>query len=264
MRNYDELHPLRPSNTGSDRPVGLSEGTLRQDGEHNGALHHIAPHGQRAFPPDATAIIYRPARSAMTSGKANTRRWKLCFERRSAPFIEPLMGWTGGTDTLSQVELDFPSAEAAIAYAKRQGLDFVVQGLAEGETLKPSDWDQPAVQGLDRRPYSRKLEWVERTLGVRHAGQGIDLDHALANPAAAFDEPERVVRHPHLSAEQKRDILRRWALEAYRTDGAKTQATGQAAPSRLNKVIDALIDLDEPAGLKVKRIATPSGGARAA
>lgn len=41
------------------------------------------------------------------------------------------MGWTGGTDTLSQVELDFPSAEAAIAYAKRQGINFVVQGLAE-------------------------------------------------------------------------------------------------------------------------------------
>ena len=68
--------------------------------------------------------IYRPARSAMTSGKANTRRWKLRFEPRTAPIVEPLMGWTGGTDTLSQVELDFASAEAAVAYAKRQGLNF--------------------------------------------------------------------------------------------------------------------------------------------
>jgi hypothetical protein len=39
------------------------------------------------------------------------------------------MGWTSGTDTLSQ--LDFPSAEAAVVYAKRQGLNFIVQGPAE-------------------------------------------------------------------------------------------------------------------------------------
>jgi hypothetical protein len=86
-----------------------------------------------SFPPDAVAVIYRPARSAMTSGLANTRQWKLRFERRSAPFIEPLMGWTGGDDTLTQVELTFRSAEEAVAYARRQGLKSVVHGL---RTLK--------------------------------------------------------------------------------------------------------------------------------
>ena len=83
------------------------------------------------FPPDAVAVIYRPARSAMTSGQANTRTWKLRFERRSPPFIEPLMGWTGGDDTLTQVELTFPTAEAAIAYARRQGCNCVVHGMEE-------------------------------------------------------------------------------------------------------------------------------------
>ena len=85
-------------------------------------------------------------------------------------------------------------------------------------------------------------------------------------PAAAFDEPEHVVRHPHLSPEQKRDILRRWALELYRTDGAATQATAQADSSQLDKVIDALIDLDEPVGslLGGRRKETASGGERAA
>lgn len=38
------------------------------------------------FPDDAIAVIYKPARSAMTSGTARTRQWKLRFERRSAPF----------------------------------------------------------------------------------------------------------------------------------------------------------------------------------
>src|ERR1700752_1104670 len=111
MRNYG-LKPPRRGSAGSDRP--LIDGSLH--GEDKCPPRNIVPLAQRAFPPDTTAIIYRPARSAMTSGKANTRRWQLRFEQRAAPFIEPLMGWTGGTDTLSQVELDFPSAEAAIIY----------------------------------------------------------------------------------------------------------------------------------------------------
>jgi ETC complex I subunit conserved region len=39
------------------------------------------------FPADVVAIIYKPARSAMTSGKARTRQWKLRFEPRSPQFI---------------------------------------------------------------------------------------------------------------------------------------------------------------------------------
>jgi hypothetical protein len=85
----------------------------------------VAP---QIFPGEAHAIIYRPARSATTSGRARTRVWKLRFERRSSPFIEPIMGWTGGDDTLTQVELTFPSAESAVAYAQRQGLSYTLYG----------------------------------------------------------------------------------------------------------------------------------------
>jgi ETC complex I subunit conserved region len=80
------------------------------------------------FPSDAVAHIFRPARSAMTSGKARTKSWVLRFDRRTPPIIEPLMGWTGGDDTLIQVELTFPTREAAVAYAERQGLTFVIEG----------------------------------------------------------------------------------------------------------------------------------------
>ncbi|HEV7326611.1 MULTISPECIES: NADH dehydrogenase ubiquinone Fe-S protein 4 [Bradyrhizobium] len=271
MRSYD-LNPLRRSSVGSDHPFDLIDGTLQHEGEDNCPPRNSGPFAQRAFPPDTTAIIYRPARSAMTSGKANTRRWKLRFAQRAAPFIEPLMGWTGATDTLSQVELDFPSAEAAVAYAKRQDLNFVVQGLAEApqaqspmaEKSKPGNPDHLAPRIIDRRPCTRRLEWVERALGVRATNDGIDLDRALINPAVAFGEPERVVRHPQLSLEQKREILRRWALEAYRSDDAKKRETARTDFSRLDKVIDALIDLEEPAGLVIGRKQTPSGGARAA
>ena len=80
------------------------------------------------FPPDAVARIYRPARSAMTSGKARTKKWMLCFEQRTKPFIEPLMGWTGSDDPLTQIELTFPTRAVATAYAERQGLTYVVEG----------------------------------------------------------------------------------------------------------------------------------------
>src|SRR5207247_9848760 len=53
---------------------------------------------------------------------------------RSAPYIEPLMGWTGCDDTLSQVELTFPSAAAAVAYARRQGLRCLLQGADDPDT----------------------------------------------------------------------------------------------------------------------------------
>jgi hypothetical protein len=35
------------------------------------------------------AVIYKPAKSAMTSGRAGTKQWRLEYEPQSAPFIEP-------------------------------------------------------------------------------------------------------------------------------------------------------------------------------
>jgi len=112
------------------------------------------------FPDDALAVIYKPARSAMTSGKARTRDWKLRFEPRSRPLIEPLMGWTGCDDTLSQVELTFRSAAAAVAYARRQGLRYILQGA-----------DNPdARQGQNRRSPTRIP--LRQTYGRRTCGLG--------------------------------------------------------------------------------------------
>ena len=57
--------------------------------------------GHAIWPEDAVARIHRPSRSVTTSGEARTKKWALCFERRTPPEIEPLMGWTGGDDTLT-------------------------------------------------------------------------------------------------------------------------------------------------------------------
>jgi ETC complex I subunit-like protein len=76
------------------------------------------------LPEDACAIIYCPGPSVMTAGRRGAAEWVLEFEPRTRPFIEPLMGWTGGSDPLAHVRLRFPTREAAIAYARRQGLSF--------------------------------------------------------------------------------------------------------------------------------------------
>ncbi len=48
-----------------------------------------------------------------------------------------------------------------------------------------------------------------------------------------------------LSPAQKRDVLRRWALDAYLIELDVFKGEPQTEPSRLDEVIDALFDLDE-------------------
>lgn len=69
------------------------------------------------------ARIYRPARNAMTSGMAKTRKWVLDYAPASAREVDPLMGWTSSSDTQSQVRLRFDSKEAALEYANDHGID---------------------------------------------------------------------------------------------------------------------------------------------
>ena len=73
------------------------------------------------------ARIYRPAKTAMQSGQANTRKWVLEFEPAAAKIIDPLMGWTGSADTREQVHMTFDSRDEAVAFAKKNGLAFRVQ-----------------------------------------------------------------------------------------------------------------------------------------
>ncbi len=74
-----------------------------------------------------TARIYRPARTAMSSGTAKTRRWVLEFVNDTARSVDPLMGWTSSTDMQAQVRMNFPTKEAALEYAELHGINAVVQ-----------------------------------------------------------------------------------------------------------------------------------------
>ena len=71
--------------------------------------------------------IYRQAKTAMQSGRANTDRWIVEFEPESRREVEPLMGWTSSADTKSQVRLRFDSEAEAVAYAKKHGFMYTVE-----------------------------------------------------------------------------------------------------------------------------------------
>ena len=83
----------------------------------------------------ATARIYQRPKSSMSSGRARTGSWALEFEQAEAKRADPLTGWAGSGDTRTQVRLNFPTLEAATAYAEREGIDFHVVPAPE-RTLK--------------------------------------------------------------------------------------------------------------------------------
>ncbi len=68
------------------------------------------------------ARIYRPAKNAMQSGKAQTKMWRLEFEPNLAPHPDALMGWTSAADPNLQVRMNFDTKEAAIAFARAHGI----------------------------------------------------------------------------------------------------------------------------------------------
>jgi len=75
------------------------------------------------------ARIYKPAKTAMQSGRAKTKEWVLEYEPATPREIDPLMGWTSSNDMLSQVRLFFETKEEAIDYATRHGIAFEVADI---------------------------------------------------------------------------------------------------------------------------------------
>ncbi|WP_066555469.1 NADH dehydrogenase ubiquinone Fe-S protein 4 [Croceicoccus bisphenolivorans] len=69
------------------------------------------------------ARIYQRPKNAMQSGRARTSDWVLDFVPAEAKKPDPLMGWAGSGDTQQQVQLSFPDAEAAAAYAAKYGIE---------------------------------------------------------------------------------------------------------------------------------------------
>lgn len=72
------------------------------------------------------AIIYRPVKTAMQSGKAKSNNWFLKFNKEGPKIVDNLMGWQGSSDMKQELNLKFETKESAIAYAEKQGIEFEV------------------------------------------------------------------------------------------------------------------------------------------
>jgi len=68
-----------------------------------------------------TVRIYQPSKSAMQSGRGNSRKWILEVEPDQPQRSDALMGWVGQGDTATQLRLTFSSKAKALAHARRNG-----------------------------------------------------------------------------------------------------------------------------------------------
>lgn len=85
--------------------------------------------------------IYKPTKSAMQSGKKNTKKWLLVpIEENDVRSINPLMGWTSVGNTDSQLKLYFDTKESAIEYAKSKKFEYVVE--------------EPEISSVKKKSYS--------------------------------------------------------------------------------------------------------------
>jgi hypothetical protein len=99
------------------------------------------------------ARIYKPSKNAMQSGVANTAQWHLDFEAEAARRIDPLMGWTSGSDMdASELRLVFDTKEEAVAYAQRKGIPFQV--------FEPAPARPVAKAYSDNFAFKRRTPWT--------------------------------------------------------------------------------------------------------
>tara|TARA_B100000378_G_scaffold105389_1_gene84237 strand:+ start:46 stop:333 length:288 start_codon:yes stop_codon:yes gene_type:complete len=83
------------------------------------------------------AKIYKPSKTAMQSGKRNTKNWLLKFDTLDCG-VNPLMGWETSQDTMSEVKLEFSNKEQAINYAKKNNIDYYVLEPQKSKIIKKS------------------------------------------------------------------------------------------------------------------------------
>jgi hypothetical protein len=98
------------------------------------------------------ARIYRPAKTAMQSGRARTRDWLLEFEPAAARSNDPLTGWTQSTDMNGQVVLGFDTREEAVAYARKHGIAF--------QLFEPKEPKKIIKAYADNFAVGRKQSWT--------------------------------------------------------------------------------------------------------
>ena len=84
------------------------------------------------------AKIYKPAKTAMQSGRAKYNKWILKISDSKNQTKDTMMGWNGGSNTTSQIQLQYKTKEDAINYAKSNDLDYEVLETSERKVISKS------------------------------------------------------------------------------------------------------------------------------
>ena len=197
------------------------------------------------FPKGAIAIIFRASPSPMSSGRAHCQDWRLVFKRRTAPYLEPLMGWTSDDDPLAQVELKFPTLRSALRYAERQGLKYAVQTPWHERT--ESYEVGPGITRAFSDATLERLGLGALQTSYTEAIAGAEARHDLRGDEG-WVSPMAVVKDASLSLEAKRSILINWAWTEYLFGQADADEKPQGQrQSRLPEVEFALLELERAA-----------------
>ena len=98
------------------------------------------------------ARIFQPPKTAMQFGWAKTQDWTLEFAQTLHHKADPLMGWTGGGNTQSQVKLFFETRDEAVAYAERASIQYELE-LPQIRRIKPKAY-------ADNFKYGRIENWT--------------------------------------------------------------------------------------------------------
>ena len=83
------------------------------------------------------AKIYIPTKNSMQSVLGKSNKWVIEFRTENTG-INPLMGWETSSNTLSELNLEFQTKELAIAYAKKNKIDFEIIEPQKRKTVKKS------------------------------------------------------------------------------------------------------------------------------
>lgn len=93
-------------------------------------------------------LIFKPSKTAMQSGRAQTKHWVVQFDT-VAKWEYPLIGWTSSNDPVQGLVMKFSSKEAAIRYAEEQGLNFRIKEPSEA-AIQPKSYASNFLYSKDK------------------------------------------------------------------------------------------------------------------
>ena len=98
-----------------------------------------------------SAKIYRPAKTAMQSGKAKTHLWVLEFDQENARTIDPIMGYKLARYA-SATQADIRDRGAGDGLCQRKGIEYRV--------VEPKEPTRKNVSYTDNFSFTRTQPWT--------------------------------------------------------------------------------------------------------